>query len=183
MSGFAAGAFDLAPGGYVFLTEGPKSFLIYGTDHPEGEPYQDPRSGKTFSYWDTTKVTRLSRFLGPSGVAAPFSLADLTSYCLGATASRTPDGVLVRPLLTDAQGRAVPLYGLDLTGRVGSRQAKLTEDADADGVPTGLYRGRFPGLPVKQLAVRGVVRVAGPTGLREERLDRSLSPTTEARPP
>ena len=133
MCGFSGRASDLAASGYVFVTEGSKSFLVYSTGKRKGEPYRDPRTGKTFNYWDTVKVTLLSRALGPSGVAAPFSLADLSSYRLSVSARADGDAVRVRPTLTDARGSAVPLYGLALRGKAQDKELKLAPDDDRSG--------------------------------------------------
>ena len=111
MSGFATGASDLAVSGYVFITECSKSFLVYDVRKPAGQPYRDPKTGQTFSYWDTTKIDLLSRALGPAGVAAAFSLADLRSYRLDVSSRGDGTAVKVRPTLTDgAEPRRAHLW-------------------------------------------------------------------------
>ena len=175
MCGFSSRASDLAASGYVFVTEGSKSFLVYSTGERKGEPYKDPRTGKTFSYWDTVKVGRLSRALGPAGVAAPFSLADLNSYRLSVSARADGRDVRVRPTLTDARGSAVPLYGLELRGKVRDKEVKLAPEHASDGVPTGDYLGRFPGERPRSIQVRGTVRLACPGGTKEERIDATVT--------
>lgn len=183
MSAFSDHGYDLAPGGYVFLTERFKSFLIYSTEKAEGEPYEDARTGKTFNYWDTVKVNRLSRVVGPSGVAAPFSLADLSSYELSVTADESARVVRVRPVLTDAQGNVVPLHGLSLTAKAGDRTAALEAEVAEDGVPTGAYRWPLQGEAPGSLAVSGTVRLATPDGIKEQRLEATIEVARVVLPP
>ncbi len=174
MNAFSDHGADLAPGGYVFVTERFKSFLIYSTEKAEGEPYQDARTGQTFNYWDTVKIERLSKAIGPSGVAAAFSLADLTTYKVSLTATESGKAVRVRPVLMDAQGKAVPLHGLALTGKAGDRTTTLKAEVAEDGVPTGAYLWPSEGDTPGSLAVSGVVRLATPEGMKEERIDQTV---------
>ena len=175
MCGFSDRASDLAASGYLFVTEDSKSFLVYSTEKRKGERYKDPRTGHTFSYWDTVEVKLLSRALGPSGVAAPFSLADLSSYRLSVSARADGDAVRVRPTLTDARGSAVPLYGLALRGKAQDKELKLAPELAADGVPTGDYLARFPGEKPRSITVRGTVRLACPGGTKEELIDTTVA--------
>jgi len=183
MCGFAGGnaSPELRPGGWVFITERFKSFLIYATDRPEGEPYVDARTGQTFSFWDSIKLEPLSRAVGPSGVTAPFSLADLSEYEIRVTAHSTDGAVTVTPVLRDAQGNLVPLHGLTLTARDGDREAALREDVGPDGVPTGAYRWPLEGESPVELAVAGTVRLATPNGLVEEAIAVTVE-VAQARP-
>jgi len=183
MCGFSDRASDLAAGGYVFITEATKSFLIYSTEKPAGEAYPDARTGKTFSYWDGVKIERLSRGLGASGVVAPFSVADLSSYRLSVAAHAFGQQVTVRPVLTDAQGAEVPLYGLELRGEAAGKMLDLSPQVDADGVPTGTYAGAFAGGKPEQMRVSGVVRLACPTGTKGERINEQVKVFTLAPAP
>lgn len=170
MCAFSNHAYDLAPGGYVFITDRFKSFLIYGTEKPEGEPYRDARTGQAFSYWDGTKIELLSRAVGPSGVAAPFSLANLGSHELSATARGTSKRVRVVPRLRDADGAMVPLHGLELTARYDGKESLLKEELGDDGVPIGVYL--LPaGLAPTRVQISAVVRLATPSGMKQERLE------------
>ncbi len=170
MSGFADNAYDLAAGGYVFLTDRVKNFLVYSTEKPKGEPYHDPRTGATSNYWDTVRIEPLSSAVGSSGVAAPFSLADLRSYELSATASRVGNEVRVRPTLKDAGDAVVPLHRLELTAQYDGKTVRLRENVTDDGLPTGLYLFSGGQMPAR-LHVSGTVRLATPGGVKEERLD------------
>ncbi len=172
---------ELSPGGWAVITERFKSFLIYGTEQPEGEPYVDARTGATFSYWDSVKLDPLSLAVGPSGVAAPFSLADLSAYAVEVTARRTAQGVAVTPTLRDAQGTVVPLHGLSLTVRAGDRRAELREQVGPDGMPTGDYVWANDGDAPNEVAVGGRVRLATPDGLVEEPIAATV-PVGEAPP-
>ncbi|MBI5820068.1 MAG: family 10 glycosylhydrolase [Verrucomicrobia bacterium] len=175
MNGFANRASDLAASGYVFITDGAKNFLIYDPRKPAGERYKDSTTGQTFTHWDTIKIELLSRVLGPTGVTAPFSLADLRSYRFAVTARRDGNIVKVRPTLADAQNNVVPLYGLDLRAEAaGKRMALVAEVAD-DGVPTGDYLGQMPTDTNGSLKVFGKVRLATPAGIREELIEESVS--------
>ncbi|MCD6359570.1 MAG: family 10 glycosylhydrolase, partial [Armatimonadetes bacterium] len=172
MNAFSDHAFDLAPGDYVIITDRFKSFLIYGTDHPEGEPYVDARTGATRSYWDSVKVDPFSKIIGPSGVAAPFSLADLTSYELRVTAGTQGAVTSVRPVLVDANGVTVPLHGLELIARAGDTEpVALPEQVGSDGVPTGSYLWPAERDAPAKLRVSGTVRLAGPKDMKQEHLD------------
>lgn len=167
MSGAANNAGPLAPGGWVFVTDRFKSFLIYGTQQPAGEPYLDPRTGQTFAFWDSVKLDPLSRAIGANGVAAAFSLADLSSYAVEVAARRDEGGVIVTPTLRDAQGNMVPLHGLALM--VGD--AVAAETVGFEGAPTGEYRVAVEGDTPASVRVRGMVRLAAPTGPAEVTLD------------
>ncbi|MEA3402761.1 MAG: family 10 glycosylhydrolase [Armatimonadota bacterium] len=178
---------DLAPGGWVFVTDRFKSFLIYSTEKPEGEPYEDARTGETFSFWDSVKLDPLSRVLGPSGVTAAFSLGDLREYELQMSAETTDGGVRVRPMLRDAGGKRVPLHDLTLTVRAGGREAAVQEELGPDGVPTGHYLWRTEGDAPQSVQVTGTVRLATPDGLVEEGIDATVAvgaaPVQPASPP
>lgn len=173
MSSFSDHGYDLAPGDYCFITDRFKNFLVYGTDKPEGEPYLDPRTGKSFNYWDAVKLEELSRAVGPSGIAAPFSLADLTSYAIAVAAQEVGGVVSVIPTLTDAGGAVVPLHGLELTATAGDDRRALAEKVEADGVPTGEYLWQGEGVP-ESLRLTGVVRLAAPDGVREEQIEQTV---------
>ncbi|MGC9317895.1 MAG: family 10 glycosylhydrolase [Armatimonadota bacterium] len=170
-----ANAGDLAPGGWVFVTDRFKSFLIYSTEKPEGEPYEDARTGQTFSFWDAVRLERLSRALGPWGVTAAFSLADLSEYELQASAQSADGGVRVRPVLRDAGGNIVPLHNLTLTVRAGDRRAPAQEEVAPDGVPTGAYLWPMESDPPQSVQVAATVRLATPDGLVEEPIDATVT--------
>ncbi|MCX6910514.1 MAG: family 10 glycosylhydrolase [Verrucomicrobia bacterium] len=163
MSGFTKGASDLAASGYVFITDCSKSFLIYDTEKREGRRLKDS--------WDTIKVELLSRALGPAGVTAPFSLADLRAYRLTVAARRDGDIVKMRPTLTDAQNNVVPLYGLDLRAEAGGKTTALVAEIADDGVPTGDYLGHITGA----LKITGKVRLATPSGIKEELIEEHVT--------
>ena len=182
MCGFSDRASDLAPGGYVFLTEYSKRFLVYSTKKAEGEPYRDAKTGQTFNYWDTVEVTRLSSFLGPTGVAAPFSLADLTSYRFSVSAHGDVGAVRIRPRLIDARGNSIPLYRLWPSAESGGTWVGAHPEVGIDGVPTGDYLARFPGTMPASIRVRAVVYVATLAGKRQETIDVTV-PVTASRPP
>jgi len=179
---------DLAPGGWVILTDRFKSFLIYSTEKPEGGPYEDPGTGRTFSFWDSVKLDRLSRAVGASGVAAAFSLADLSAYEFEVSARAGDEEVIVTPRLRDAQGNLVPLHGLELTARAGDREAAIGEARGADAVPTGDYRMAYGGGVPPTVEVLGTVRLATPEGPVEAPLRASAEvageePATVSPPP
>ena len=174
MCGFADRASNLAASGYVFITESSKSFLVYSTKKPKGEPYSDPKTGKTFNYWDTVKVELLSRALGPEGVAAPFSLADLRSHRLSVSARADRGAVRVRPTLIDAQSNVVPLYGLELRAKARDKMVKLEPELAADGVPTGDYLAHFPDREPGSIRVLGMVRLATPKGTEQQPMDETM---------
>ncbi|MBD3292861.1 MAG: family 10 glycosylhydrolase [Armatimonadia bacterium] len=175
---------ELAPGGWVFITDRFKSFLIYGTDRAEGEPYLDPGTGNTYSYWDSVKLDPLSRALGAEGVIAAFSVADLSDYEFTATAIRLGDTVVITPMLVDAQLNEVPLHGLDLTVEVGDRRRPVDETIGPDGAPTGGYM-MLAGALVESVRVTGDVLVATPDGMVREKLDLevTLDPVEPVAPP
>ncbi|MCX7826550.1 MAG: family 10 glycosylhydrolase, partial [Verrucomicrobiae bacterium] len=156
MSGFHNGASDLAASGYVFLTDCNKSFLVYSTGKPNA--------------WDTIQCELLSRVLGPTGVTAPFSLADLRAWRLEVAMRHGR----ARPTLTDAQNRVVPLYGLNLRTQAG--HALAPEIAD-DGVPTGDYL--LPPNLAGPVKICGKVRLATPDGIREELIEKTVTPDAE----
>jgi len=169
MCAFSNHAYDLAPGGYAFISDRFKNFLIYSTEKPQGEPYRDARTGQTFSYWDTTKIELLSGAVGPSGVVAPFSLANLSSYELSATARRAGEVVRVTPRLRDGGGAMVPLHGLELTAKCNGKESRLEEQLRDDGAPTGVYL--LPERPAPtRVRISGPVRLATPSGVKTERL-------------
>ena len=177
MSGAHHGsAGELAPGGWVFVTDRFKSWLIYGTEQAEGEDYLDPATGKTFSYWDSVKLDPLSRALGASGTVAAFSVADLSSYEFFAR-GRWGDGeVILRPMLRDAQGNAVPLHGLSLTVELRGERLRAREITE-DGVPTGDYTVAWPEAPrdiSEMTRVRASVALATPDGLVRATLDEQV---------
>ncbi len=182
MGDFSDHAFDLAAGDYVFITDRFKSFLIYGTDHAEGEPYVDPRTGASHTYLDSVKLDMLSRTIGPSGVAAPFSLANLTSSELSVTAQRRDGLTRVIPVLTDADGVAVPLHGLALQSTAGDVTVALAEEVAPDGVPTGEYLWPADQETPAEVSVTGAVKLATPDGIREERIEATV-PVTNMPPP
>lgn len=168
MNGFSAGASALAATGYAFITDCAKSFLIYST--------QDrPVAGRTVRQLDTMKVELLSRFVGPAGLAAPFSLADLQSYRWAASACVQGGRLLVRPTLVDAQNRTVPLFGLDLRGRAGAQQLTFTPESTVDGAPTGAYLAASMGEAPASLQLTGTVRLATPTGVHSVQLDQQVA--------
>ncbi len=164
---------ELAPGGWAFVTDRFKSWLIYGTEQPEGEDYLDPATGKTFSYWDSVKLDPLSRALGASGTLAAFSLADLSSYEFTATGHAGEGAITVRPMLRDAQGNGVPLHGLALTVEVGGEKLPASEVISADGVPTGDYR--VAAAAPETVRVSANVRLAKPDGIVEEAIDQQVA--------
>lgn len=173
MSGFSSGGSDLAPGGYVFVTEGHKSYYVYGTEKRAASAAKDPKTVRKTKYWDTVKVDLLSRHLGASGVVAPFSLADLGSHSLAVSACAEGDAVIVEPTLVDARKNRVPLYGLKL--QAGGQSQAIAPEIDAEGVPTGRYRARLSGPKADSIRVSGKVRLATPQGLKEEALDRTVA--------
>ena len=181
MCGLSDRAANLAPGGYVFLTEYFKRFLVYGTEKPEGEPYHDARTGQVYDYWDTVEITRPSKSFGISGIAAPFSLADLRSYRFEVTARGDPGAVRIRPRLLDAQDSSVPLYGLSPTAESDGRVVSAHPEVGPDGIPTGEYLARFPGESPRSVRVRAIVRLETPDGYRREEIDR-IVPVTPSRP-
>lgn len=164
---------ELAPGGWVFVTDRFKSFLIYGTEQDEGEPYLDRATGNTFSFWDSVEIDPLSRTLGASGTVAAFSLADLSEYELSATGINTGGTIVVRPTLIDAQGNEVPLHGLQLMIQADGREQKIEEFGGVDGVPTGGYLA-LAGELVRSVRVTAEVLLATPDGLVRETLDREV---------
>ena len=170
MTGFSDHADALSPGSYVFVTDRFKNFLVYSTEKGKGEPYHDIRTGKSFAFWDGVKIERFSKAVGPQGVAAPFSLADLTSYTLVASASSTDGVVRVAPAIRDAGGTLVPLHGLELSVSGAGKTQTAEEEIDDDGVPTGAYLLAGP-MATKRIRVTGTVRVAAPQGLTEARLE------------
>ncbi|MBM4079200.1 MAG: hypothetical protein FJ278_05820, partial [Planctomycetes bacterium] len=154
----------LRKGGYVFITDYLKNFLLYASDKPSCAQYDDAKTGQRFSYWDAVKLDKLKSAVGPSGTAAPFSVANLASYRLGASARRrAANEALVTPFLEDADRERVPLLGLDM-------QAK--EMLDADGLPTGQYLVQHSGD--KPLDVTADVRLMLPAGLKTEALRASV---------
>jgi uncharacterized lipoprotein YddW (UPF0748 family) len=169
MSGFAPGASDLAATGYAFITDCRKPFLIYGSEKPQTTNQIGHRM------WDTVEANPLSRFLGPSGLAAPFSLADLRSYHLAVSAQAEGNRVLIRPTLQDAQNRVVPLYGLDLRAQAGGKMLTFKVDLAADGSPTGQYVALSPGGAPSSIRVTGTVRLVTPTAAREASLDEQVT--------
>jgi hypothetical protein len=175
MNAFSDHASDLAAGDYVFITDRFKSFLIYGTDHTEGEPYVDPRTGATHTYLDSVKLDLLSRAVGPSGVAAPFSLANLSSWELSVVAQRRDGITRIAPVLTDADGVAVPLHGLSL--QVIGEDVTVTpaEEVAPEGVPTGEYLWPADRGAPTELSVTGAVKLATLDGIREERIEATVS--------
>lgn len=173
---------DLAPGGWVFITDRFKSFLIYSTDKPEGEPYLDPATGNTFSYWDSVYLDPLSSALGAGGTAAAFSLADLSDYEFSTSATAADGAIVVRPTLVDAHGDEVPLHGLDLTVEVGGEQKQAEEVLREDGTPTGDYRAPADEAPAT-VRVSGTVRLATPQGVVEEALDEQAAVEADMRSP
>ncbi len=176
MNGFSDGAYDLAPGDYVFVTDRFKSFLIYGTDHPTGEPYRDARTGATYNFWDSVKIDPLSRAWGPLGVAGAFALADLSSYRLQASAIADAQVVAITPVLVDAGGVAVPLHGLELSARTDTGgEVALPEEVAEDGVPTGRYLWPAQQATPEKLRVLAQVRLAAPEGLKQELLDQEVT--------
>lgn len=182
MCGAAHGnAGELSPGGWIFITDRFKSFLIYGTEQAEGEPYVDPRTGATYSYWDSVYLDPLSRFIGPAGVIAPFSLADLSSYEITVAAWRDGDALVVTPVLRDARDNLVPLHGLSLNARAAGREIELSEQIAPDGVPTGDYRGTLDGRVPAEIRVRGTVRLATLDGIVEEPIAATVA-VGESRP-
>ena len=174
MNAFSEGASDLAPGGYVFVTDTYKSFLIYGTE-PSGKATTKPKG------WDNMKVDVLSRHIGPSGVAAPFSLADLTSHTLAVDARLDGDTLAVQPVVVDAQKNRVPLYDLKLCAEAGGKSVALEPEFDADHAPTGNYRLKWSGGKLDTIKVSGKVRLATPAGMKEESLDRMVAVTGPAK--
>ncbi len=171
MNAFSDHAYDFAPGDYAFITDRFKTFLIYGTDQPEGEPYVDARTGQSHTFWDAVKIDPFSAVCGPSGIAAPFSLANLSAYELSATARRVPQ-TFIEPTLTDADGAMVPLHGLELSARTGDGDpVTLAEEIAPDGVPTGKYLWPADGGAPEKLRVTATVRLACPDGMVNENLD------------
>ena len=168
MNRFSEGASPLAPTGYAFITESSKSFLIYGL---ESLAAASPNAAK----WDTVKVERLSRHLGPAGLVAPFSLADLTSYKLRVSARVLGDHLVARPVLEDAQKREVPLYGMELQIRLGDRRLTLASESADDGSPTGDYAIAVQGVMPASVEVFGRVRLGTPSGVREATIDQTAT--------
>jgi len=187
MNAFSDHASDLAAGDYVFITDRFKSFLIYGTDHTEGETYVDPRTGATHTYLDSVKLDLLSRAVGPPGLAAPFSLANLSSWELSVVAQRRDGRTRIVPALTDADGVAVPLHGLSL--QVIGEDVTVTpaEEVAPEGVPTGEYLWPADGGAPTEISVTGAVKLATPDGVREERIEATVpvtdTPVPEPTPP
>jgi hypothetical protein len=132
-----------------------------------------------YDYWDTVEATRLSRFLCPSGVAAPFSLADLRSYRLSVSARGDAGAVRIRPRLVDAGGNSVPLYGLRLRVEAAGRSMWAHRETAVDGVPTGEYLARFPGEMPESVVVRGDMGLARPAGF-ERRVITATMPVAPA---
>jgi hypothetical protein len=127
-------------------------------------------------------VERLSRHLGPTGLVAPFSLADLRSYALRVSARARGDCLVVRPVLADAQQRVLPLYGLDLQVQLGEQLQEFEPEWAADGAPTGDYAVRVRGVMPPSVKVLGRVRLATPSGMRDAAVDRTV-PVERAAPP
>ena len=166
MSGFSNGASKLAASGYVFLTECTKNFLLY------------PTKGGTSKDWDIAENDLLSRFLGPNGTAAAFSLADLRSYRIAVAAWRGGGTLKIRPTLTDARGQVVPLYALELRAAGDGRSVTLRPEIAFDGVPTGYYLGELRETAAR-VKVTGTARLSTPSGIKEESIDVDVSPASD----
>ena len=177
---------DLSPGDWVIITDRFKSFLIYGADQEVGEPYLDPNTGNTFTFWDSAELDPLSRALGPSGMIAPFSVADLSAYEFAAEGRRSGGQVLVRPLLVDARGNRIPLHGLEMSVEVAGEARPAPEVLSAESIPTGDYSIALADAP-EAVRVTATVRVAAPDGIVEEPLDLQVAleaaPESAAAPP
>ncbi|MBX7211175.1 MAG: family 10 glycosylhydrolase [Verrucomicrobiaceae bacterium] len=162
MNAFSAGASHLEPGGYVFLADCPKGFLVYPTEPPRAK------------YLEVFKTELLSRSLGARGVAAPFSIADLSAHEWSVEARRDGKSVLVKPELIDAKKAGVPIFGPKVCASLGDKSWPLIEQTDAAGVPTGEYRWDAAPANAESANVSMKVRLAFPDGIREESVDKEV---------
>jgi uncharacterized lipoprotein YddW (UPF0748 family) len=184
MNQWCDGVHLLTKGGYVFVTDYQKNFLIYASDRPSGTQYDDPKTGARFPYWDSVKLDKLKHAVGAGGTAAPFAVANLTSYRLGASARRgapasppasppgAPGEALVTPFLEDADGERVPLLGLDLQAKSDDgKMAPAKEVLDGDGLPTGQYSAQH--AADGPIEVSAEVALMPPSGAKTETLHAS----------
>jgi hypothetical protein len=168
---------ELSPGDWVIITDRFKSFLIYGTDQEVGEPYLDANTGATFTFWDSAELDPLSRALGPSGMIAPFSVADLSAYEFAGSGYWRDGEMIVRPMLIDARGNRIPLHGLSVRVDYDGQVLRARETRTAEGVPTGNYSAEWPDAPVDGVSarVRASVSLATPDGPVRESFDDEIT--------
>jgi len=179
MNSWCPNANPLRKGAYVFVTDYQKSFLIYSSDKRAGSSYKDAKTGRTFSFWDSVKFSSLKKAIGPTGTTAPFSVANLKSYQLGAevhhSPAESPQGrnpatvIVIAPFLRDADGDRVPLINLSLHVKPpGGTPVRAKEILDRDGLPTGRYRAVIG--KKGHVEVQTDVTLMTPAGLKKEKL-------------